>query len=355
VIMKGFACLGALLGGLLLTAVANAAPDSPQAAQTGPQQPSATANSLRGTPKRVVSYLVSDSDSPDLGSPDPPLDRTSYDWRIYDPETRRDFSFLRLAGAPSHIRWDSSFKFVDFKVGRDVFRAPWGPVTRPVVLVRLPVDSTVCDFWQDERDASWNCASDRHLGDINRNGIFSISSAELWKSVDGGEHWTLVRRDSCWEVSCGCIATWLPTANPNSPVTLMVLQDSMRIEHHPYRVLKAAAGGFDSGEESLVTVPVQGDSASRLEFMEGFGDSDHAKLPIVYRNPRKGIRRTIATEDTMDLDMGQIGFQQVGRYLLVASEYRGEYARVADLRTGRILFRAPRQARWSVWTPWPGP
>ena len=41
------------------------------------------------------------------------------------------------------------------------------------------------------------------------------------------------------------------------------------------------------------------------------------------------------------------------RYLLVAGEFLGENARVADLQSGRVIFRAPLGARWSVWVPAP--
>jgi hypothetical protein len=354
-VMKAFACLGVVFGGLLLTNVARAAAESVEVPQGIAHQDSLSSSSPRETGSRVLSYLVSASDSPDLWGPDPPLDPTPYDWRIYDPESRRDFSFLRLAGAPSHIRWDNSFRSVEFKVGRDVFRAPWGRGAKRVVLFQLPVDSTICEFWWNEQDSSWNYTSDRHIGDLVRHGdTFFISSAEVWKKMDRGAHWTLVKRDSCWEVSCGCVSKWLPAQRADSPITLRALQESMEIGHHPYRVLKPAAGGWDSGEESLVTVAVQGIPGGRLEFMEGFGDSDHAKLPMVYVNPILGIRRTISAEETMlDLDIGQIGFQQEGPYLLVAGEYIGANARVVDLRTGKIRFRAPSQARWSVWAPWP--
>ena len=353
--MKAVGKLSALLSGLLLATAADAASDSTRVTPASPHQVSISARRVPEMSKRVVSYLVSNGDSPDLWGPDAPLDPTPYDWRIYNPETRQDGSFLRLPGAPLHIRWDNSFRFVEYKLGRDVFRAPWRLGAKPVLVVRLPVDSTLCDFWRDELDASWNYASDRHIGYVKRHGDqFSISSAEVWKSIDGGAHWSLVKRDSCWEVSCGCVAAWLPRAGAGSPITLLALQDSMRIEHHPYRVLKGTGGDPESGEESLVTVPVRGVPGGRLEFMEGFGDSDHAKLPIVYVNSRLGIRRTICAEDTtLDLDMGQIGFQQEGPFLLVAGEYGGAQARVADLRTGKVQFQAPLQARWSVWAPWP--
>jgi hypothetical protein len=97
---------------------------------------------------------------------------------------------------------------------------------------------------------------------------------------------------------------------------------------------------------------VRGVPGARLELMQDFGDSNHAVLPIDYVNGRLGIRRTISTTG-IPLEADQIGFQQEGPYLLVAGEYYGGNARVADLRTGRILFRAPSRARWSVWVPGP--
>ena len=101
-----------------------------------------------------------------------------------------------------------------------------------------------------------------------------------------------------------------------------------------------------------MTVRVHGIPGVRLELLQGFGDTDHARLPIVQVNDRTGLRTTICDRDST-LDFGQIGFQQEGVWLLVAGEYQGGNACVADLRTGRVVFRAPDRTRWSVWTPWP--
>src|SRR4051812_20180037 len=103
---------------------------------------STAAASARPQSARVVSYLVGAPEFPDPWEGDPPSDGVACDWRIYDPVTRRDFSFVHLAGAPTRIRWDRDFRAVEFKVGRTVYRAPWGPHAVPVVEVQLPVDSS---------------------------------------------------------------------------------------------------------------------------------------------------------------------------------------------------------------------
>jgi hypothetical protein len=300
---------------------------------------------------RVVSYLVGASEVPSPWAPDPAFDPTPFDWRIHDPASGRDFSFLRLPGSPTRIRWDRSFRFVEFKIGRRVFRAPWGPDTRASIVVELPVDSTVCDFWREERDSSWNYESVRPLARVERNGrILEMALAERWKSSDRGARWSLVRMDSCWEAHCGCALEAPPSGSSATWVTLDALQDSMRVWNHPYRGLRAAPPNANA--DSIVTTHVAGFPGARLEFAQGSGDTDHAMAPMVYVNDSRGIRATIGEEDTM-MDFGQIAFQQEGPYLLVAGEYEGGNARVADLRSGTVVFHAPRRARWAVWAPWP--
>lgn len=335
--------------GILLTTLI---PSVPGADSAGPLPRTAESSPLPAMGARVVSYLTGATDSPEPWFPDPPLDATPYDWRIFDPATGRDFSYLRLPGSPSRIRWDRTFRFVEFKIGRRVYRAPWGPDAEASVVVELPVDSTICDFWRDDDDASWNFVSVRLLGDrlVRDGSVFEVGVAERWKSRDREGRWTRVQQDSCWEVSCSCAAGPAPVGDSDRTFTIEALQDSMRIYHHPYRGVRAATENPNA--DSIVTVPVSGIPGARLEFAQGFGDSDHAMLPMVFVNERQGIRRTICGDDTA-WDFGQIGFQQEGRYLLVAGEFYGGDACVADLGTGEIVFCAPSQARWSVWTPWP--
>jgi len=92
--MKAVGKLSALLSGLLLATAADAASDSTRVTPASPHQVSISARRVPEMSKRVVSYLVSNGDSPDLWGPDAPLDPTPYDWRIYNPETRQDGSFL---------------------------------------------------------------------------------------------------------------------------------------------------------------------------------------------------------------------------------------------------------------------
>jgi hypothetical protein len=215
----------------------------------------------------------------------------------------------------------------------------------------LPVDSTICGYWQDARDSSWNCAGARSIGQFERGGnTFFVSTATLWRSRDRGAHWDLLRSDSCLDEGCGCVAAWIPPAQAGAPIPLDALLDSMRIEHHPYRVLKAVAGS--SYADALVTVPVRGVPAAHLELMQGEGDTDHAMLPVMYVDSKRGIRRTISPQNGA-AGSQQIGFQQEGRYLLVAGEYDGASARVVDLRSGKVVFVAAPGARSAVWVPWP--
>jgi len=303
---------------------------------------------------RVVSYLVSEAAPPEAWFGDSPFQAVATDWRVYDPETGRDFSYLRLRGVPTRIRWERSFRFVEYKLGDRVYWARWAPNANPTEILRLPADSTICDFWEDPQAGRWSCALDRHLPEFTRSGyLYTPSAGEVWTSTDGGARWVLVRSDSCWgDEGCDCAqGRWLAAAG-NSRVKIEELLDSMRVEHHPYHVLTHSIR--DSEAEALVATTCAWDSGCRLEFFEGFGDTDHAMAPLVYVNESRGIRRTVYEVPDTSVSFGQIGFQEEGRYLLVAGEYVGANPAVIDLRDGRTLLGRLDAAFGAVWVPWDG-
>lgn len=166
------------------------APSCPAAAPVesrlarSPQEPPRSVR-LYATGSRVVSYIVGASDSPDMWDPNPPLDPTPCEWRNYDPSTPRDFSFACLPGSLSHVRWQRSFQYVESKLGRQVYRARWRSGVKHEVVLNLPVDSAVCDFWQEGVDSTWKFSGDRLVGTAVPHGnVFQVCSAEHWGLVD---------------------------------------------------------------------------------------------------------------------------------------------------------------------------
>jgi hypothetical protein len=302
---------------------------------------------------RVVSYLVSDAGPPEAWFGDPPSQPAPTDWRVYDPRTGREFPYLRLPSVPTRIRWEPSFRFVEYKLGDRVYRASWGANPNLAEVLRLPADSTICDFWEELDPGLWWCTRDRHLPEFRRGGyLYTPSLGEVWTSSDRGSHWVLTRADSCWrEEGCECVQNpWRASAR-TSRVRLEDLLDSMRVEHHSYRVLTHFAR--DSEAEALVTTPCAWDSTCRLEFSEGFGDTDHAMAPLVYVNATRGIRKAVYEVPDTSLSLGQIGFQEEGPFLLVAGEYVSTDPAIIDLRNGKTILTRSDRAFGAVWVPWP--
>ena len=76
--------------------------------------------------------------------------------------------------------------------------------------------------------------------------------------------------------------------------------------------------------------------------------------PITWVDKRRGLRRTVCPRGgTHDDASGQVAFAQRRGFLLVAAEYSGSFPIVADMRTGRVVFRVSRPSARAVWVPAP--
>jgi hypothetical protein len=336
--------------GLLVTGVAVCA-----SAARG-QSPEATSSGWR-SPRYVVSYLVSASrdtsvEAPDEDLPDRKLSAHPWQWRVFDPASGRDTLLLALPFFPTRVRWDHDFRSVEYALDGRIERAEWRIGARPQVQVSLPLDSALCDFWMDG-DGRWHVTTEREVETrLSPGSVRSITYATRWDQ-EGGGRWRAAAVDSGGDAFGGCFDSEHLVGGPRlAMVTVKALLDSMRIECRPYSTISER----DTADlESWVWVPSVLDTSIGLEMGEWFGDTDHAKEPVVWvdRKYRRRRATVYARGDSHDDALGQLAFAQRGRYLLVAAEYSGAYPAVADMRTGRVVFRVSRPSARAVWVPTP--
>src|SRR4051812_27600371 len=83
----------------------------------------------RASPRWIVSYLTATPDSnltiPEEFGPSDPAEQRRWQWRLYDPLTRRDTLFLALTSFPLFTRWDSTYATLEFMQGKKIIHMPW--------------------------------------------------------------------------------------------------------------------------------------------------------------------------------------------------------------------------------------
>ncbi len=307
---------------------------------------SATAGAAPPPSRHVVSYLVSIGDSTDNGVPayyGVPFSRGPdhpWQWRIFDPVSKRDTLFMNLPSYPMRVRWDSSFTSVEFVAGGRIVRAPWRLGTKTRDMADLPPDSLVCDFWFDTSGRL------HVLTQTDLEGSGDGVVAKRWDRGSSGQ-WTVAVVDTGNEHYGGCFSSPRLESGATRPrdVTVTALLDSMRIGDYS-----------DSGIESsaLVWIASNLGPSIGLEMGTATGDSYHAAEPVIWVDSKRGLRKTVyAKGQSQDDAAGQLAFGYREGFLLVVAEYSGAYPAVVDMRSGEVLFKSDRQSSQAVWVPAP--
>jgi hypothetical protein len=293
----------------------------------------------------VVSYLVSIGDSADNGVPvfyGVPFSRGPdhpWQWRIFDPVSKRDSFFMNLPSYPMRIRWNSSFTSVEFVAAGRIFRTPWRWGAKMRDMADLPPDSLVCDFWFDTSGRL------HVLTQTDLEGVGDGVVAKRWDRGNSGQ-WTVAAVDTGSEHYGGCFSSArLSEATRPQDVTVTALLDSMRIGNYG-----------DSGIESsgLVWIASNLGPSIGLEMDTATGDTYHAAEPVIWVDSKRRLRKTVyAKGQSQDDAAGQLAFGYREVFLLVVAEYSGAYPAVVDMRSGEVLFKSDRQSSQAVWVPAP--
>ncbi len=305
----------------------------------------------------VVSYIVSAAaDSAavveDEAFPDRRHPTHLWHWRVFDPASGRDTLFLALPSFPTRVRWDPAFRFVEYAVGGRIERAAWRLGTRPQEQIRLPVDTCLCDFWSDS-GGRWHVLTQVEVEEHPAPGYVQPRQFATRWDQETGAAWRAAARDSAYDPFGGCLE-WKTLGTRPARVRLRDLLDSMRIEYHRDSTLRRLPGPDEEEPDVLVWVPSRFDPGIGLELTVGTGDSDHAMEPVVWLDRRQGRRRTLCPRGgTHDEASGQVAFSERRGFLLITAEYSGAFPIVADMRTGRVVFRVSRPSARAVWVPAP--
>jgi hypothetical protein len=83
------------------------------------------------------------------------------------------------------------------------------------------------------------------------------------------------------------------------------------------------------------------------------GDTLHAMAPLQYEAAGDAGPKVIFAEAAACRPVDQLGFEESGPFLLVATEYIGSCMRVVDVRTGEIIKQGGPETRAAVWIPAP--
>jgi hypothetical protein len=107
--------------------------------------------------------------------------------------------------------------------------------------------------------------------------------------------------------------------------------------------------------ESWVWVPSIIDTSKGLEMAMVEADGVHAASPVLWIDRRSHRRRVVyPLKWPSDAASGsQICFMERGGKVLIASEFEGANPVVADMGTGRTLFKVMQNSARAVWVPAP--
>lgn len=323
-----------------------------------PEQQRAPADSR--SPRYVVAYLVSAADDSaaeveEEAFPERRHSTHPWHWRVFDPASGRDTLFMALQSFPTRVRWDPAFRFVEYAVANRIERVPWRLGARPEEQARLPVDSCLCDFWSDST-GRWHVVTQLEVEEHPRPGyVFRRDIATRWDQ-DAGGTWRAAVEDSAGTHYGGCVERGRLAGRLGRPADVMLrdLLDSMRIEYHRDSTLRRLPGPDEEEPDVLVWVPSRFDPGIGLELTVGTGDSPHAMEPVVWLDRRTGRRKTLCPRGgTHDEAAGQVAFSERRGFLLITAEYSGAFPIVADMHTGRVIFRVSRPSARAVWVPAP--
>ena len=215
------------------------------------------------------------------------------------------------------------------------------------------MDTSLCDFWSDDEDG-WHVLTQLEVDEHPAAGyVQSRQFATRWDQ-EAGRTWRAAAGDSAYDAFGGCLEWKTLAGGPPAGARLRDLLDSMRIEYHRDSTLRRIPGSDEEEPDVLVWVPSSFDPGIGLELTVGTGDSDHAMEPVVWLDRRHGHRRTLCPRGgTHDEAFGQVAFSERGGFLLITAEYSGAFPTVADMRTGRVVFRVARPSARAVWVPAP--
>lgn len=276
---------------------------------------------------------------------------TGCEWRTYDPLTGRDRLFLRLSEPPEAVFWDKEFQSLYYKLGQRLYKSEWRYGSIPESILVFPhklnaPNEQPSDVWFDEKSGVWKMSTwsyTEEVGDL----------ASLWQYSVSERTWETVRRVPTQCECGGCLCT-LVVAEPSemsNRVTLGQILEGMRIGEHLSRTGQTVSEDID---DRFFEIYPQSSGSSYLRVRVGLGDTAHAIAPLFLVFRSEGAQQEIFDANALGCSR-QIAFEDFKGFLLVGSEYFGRCTRVIDLNTGNVIISLPKESKWAIWIPTPGP
>lgn len=266
-----------------------------------------------------------------------------WDWRVFDPTTRRDTLFLRLRQAPGRARWDTTLAHVTYEMGDSIYRADWklGAVPRPILC--LPKLPGRCDWWFNPDSLRWQLLEcfERVSG-----GDTLIRRSRLWQCSRDGHLWRSIAADSSAELDEeGAESEWPLAMAPFARHEATVTEEDLSRNQLP-EALPGVGHEVDPppGEKPFDVgpwwfIPSQGSTKRGIVLPVAFDIATFAGRPIYLVDLDRHAYRVIYGK-AHDTDRGmlpvtaqeQCGFLAVTDYVTLT---------VFDIETGTRLIECP--------------
>jgi hypothetical protein len=308
-------------------------------------------------PRLILSYLLFAGSgvpqaTPGDGIPSRKAVTEPWEWRLFDPATRRDTLFMTFDTFPAHMRWDPAFREVEFLLGDRVARAPWRSGAAMVEQVRLPSDSSVCDFWES-RPGAWHALYQETFRTEAAEGYsYELHVATRWDHAKAA--WVAAAVDTGGDNEGGCFTSErLEQDAPRPPrIEVQAMLDSMRIGNYQDSALSIPIEDPHHSFDAWVWVALREDRSMGLEMGAGTGDTYHAFAPVTWVDRVHSRRATVYAPGQAGMN-DQIAFGVRGDFVLIASEYEGGNPSIVDVRDGNIVMRVDGPSARAVWVPTP--
>jgi len=309
------------------------------------------------SPRPILSYLLfagngAPRDIPGDGIPSRKAVPEPWEWRLFDPATRRDTLFMTFDVFPAHMRWDPPFREVEFLLGDRVMRGPWRSGAAMIEQVRLPSDSSMCDFWES-RPGVWHATYQETFRTEAAEGYsYELNVATRWDHAKAA--WVAAVVDTGGDNYGGCLTSErLDEDAPRPPrIEIQAMLDSMRIGSYQDSALSIPVGEDSHNYDGFVWIPLREDRSMGLEMGAGTGDTYHAFAPVTWVDRVHSRRATVYAPGQAGL-FDQIGFAVRGDFVLIASESEGEHPSIVDLTNGKTVMRVDGPSARAVWVPAP--
>lgn len=252
---------------------------------------------------------------------------------------------------PTHMRWDPAFREVELLLGDRVMRVPWRSSATMVEQVRLPSDSSLCDFWES-KPGTWHATyQETFRTEAAEGNSYEMSVITRWDHAKAA--WVAAAVDTGGGDG-GCFTTERIEEGAPRPqrIEIQAMIDSMRIGNYQDSVLSLPVEDPNHTIEYWVWVSLREDRSLGLEMGAGTGDTYHAFAPVTWVD-RVQSRRTTVYAPGQAGQFDQIAFGVRGDFLLIASEYDGEHPSIIDLRNGKTVMRVDGPSARAVWVPAP--